>query len=221
VPALVVDRERERGLARNDRRAVYFRSAASSLAADLAARGARLIVRRDATPKSIVRLAREAGAATVCWSAAYDAEQLERDRTLQAELEEAGFRVSVVHDAPAIAPDETAAAKSDDDGEGYRALTSYVRIWRTLPRESPERYPAIDLAAYAEGGAHAGVVDRVLLSSEPFHFKAHHLAEVRALVPGAEVALIDGEMTSWYGSRAIQGMRYLTSLARDGAPTGL
>jgi hypothetical protein len=33
--------------------------------------------------------------------------------------------------------------------------------------------------------------------------------EVEALVPGAEVSLIDGEMTSWYGSRAIAGIDYL------------
>jgi len=29
-------------------------------------------------------------------------------------------------------------------------------------------------------------------------------------VPGAKVSLIDGEMTSWYGSRAIAGLDYLT-----------
>ncbi len=52
-----------------------------------------------------------------------------------------------------------------------------------------------------------------LLSSEPFHFKMHHIAEVQALVEGAEVTLIDGEMTSWYGSRAIQGLRYLQGQA--------
>ena len=80
--------------------------------------------------------------------------------------------------------------------------------WETLPRESAERYPEIDLAA------HAGQVRRVLLSSEPFHFKEQHLAEVRALVPGAEVSLIDGEMTSWYGSRAIRGLGYLAALAQ-------
>jgi ABC-type Fe3+-hydroxamate transport system substrate-binding protein len=83
--------------------------------------------------------------------------------------------------------------------------------WRTLPRESAERYPAIKPSAYA------GAVDRVLLSSEPFHFKAVHLPEVEALVPGAEVTLIDGEMTSWYGSRAIAGLRYLAEYA-GGAP---
>jgi hypothetical protein len=69
------------------------------------------------------------------------------------------------------------------------------------------RYPEVDLAEFAG-------VDRVLLSSEPFHFKEHHLAEVAELVPGAEVSLIDGEMTSWYGSRAIAGLDYLAEYTR-------
>jgi hypothetical protein len=69
------------------------------------------------------------------------------------------------------------------------------------------RYPEVDLAEFAE-------VDRVLLSSEPFHFKEYHVAEVEALVPGAEVSLIDGEMTSWYGSRAIAGLDYLAEYTR-------
>lgn len=65
------------------------------------------------------------------------------------------------------------------------------------------RYPEVRLSDFA------GEIDRVLLSSEPFHFKAEHVAQVAALVPGAEVSLIDGEMTSWYGSRAIAGLDYL------------
>jgi hypothetical protein len=61
----------------------------------------------------------------------------------------------------------------------------------------------------------AGVDDhRVLLSSEPFHFKEHHIPEVEALVPGAKVSRIDGEMTSWYGSRAIAGIDYLREYTR-------
>jgi Periplasmic binding protein len=74
-------------------------------------------------------------------------------------------------------------------------------------RRDPPRYPEVDLADFAE-------VDRVLLSSEPFHFKEHHVAEVAELVPGAEVSLIDGEMTSWYGSRAIAGLDYLAEYTR-------
>jgi ABC-type Fe3+-hydroxamate transport system substrate-binding protein len=69
------------------------------------------------------------------------------------------------------------------------------------------RYPEVDLADFAD-------VDRVLLSSEPFHFKAEHVAEVEGLVPGAKVSLIDGEMTSWYGSRAIAGLDYLAEYTR-------
>jgi predicted Fe-S protein YdhL (DUF1289 family) len=87
--------------------------------------------------------------------------------------------------------------------ETYIAQTLARFNWRTLPAEASERYPQVDLAEYA------GRVDRVLLSSEPFHFKPEHVAELAALVPGAEVSLIDGEMTSWYGSRAIRGLEYL------------
>lgn len=94
----------------------------------------------------------------------------------------------------------------------YIARTLELVGWRTLPRETEARYPEADLSAFA------GAVDRVLLSSEPFHFKQAHVAEVAALVPGAEVTLIDGEMTSWYGSRAIAGLRYLDQYARGAAP---
>ena len=89
----------------------------------------------------------------------------------------------------------------------YIARTLALVGWRTVPHAAEERYPAVDLSELA------GRVDRVLLSSEPFHFRERHLKEVAALVPGAEVSLIDGEMTSWYGSRAIAGMRYLADYA--------
>ena len=73
------------------------------------------------------------------------------------------------------------------------------------------RYPAIaDLAAAVTGA------DRVLLSSEPFMFRAAHAAEVQQRFPATRVQLIDGEMTSWYGVRAIEGLRYLRAF-RTGA----
>jgi ABC-type Fe3+-hydroxamate transport system substrate-binding protein len=85
--------------------------------------------------------------------------------------------------------------------ETYISQTLSLFGWETVPRQTEERYPQIDISACD--------VDRVLLSSEPFHFKAHHMREVEGLVPGATVSLIDGEMTSWYGSRAIRGLDYL------------
>ncbi len=85
----------------------------------------------------------------------------------------------------------------------YISRTLALFDWHTLPAASCARYPEVELAAFA------GKVDRVLLSSEPYHFGRRHVAEVAAAVDGADVALIDGEMTSWYGSRAIAGLRYL------------
>ena len=91
----------------------------------------------------------------------------------------------------------------------YISRTLALVGWETVPASAAERYPEVDPAAAA------GSVDRVLLSSEPYRFREKHLAEVEALVPGARVTLIDGEMTSWYGSRAIEGLRYLGAYASE------
>ncbi|MGB3542988.1 helical backbone metal receptor [Rubrivirga sp.] len=59
-----------------------------------------------------------------------------------------------------------------------------------------DRYPALEdeeIAALAP--------DVVLLSSEPYPFAETHIEEVQALVPDAEIRLVDGEPFSWYGSR--------------------
>ena len=69
------------------------------------------------------------------------------------------------------------------------------------------RYPAIDLAQAARRA------DLVLLSSEPYRFTEAHVAEVAALSNTDEVRLVDGEMLSWYGIRAIAGLDYLRRLA--------
>jgi len=65
------------------------------------------------------------------------------------------------------------------------------------------RYPVIpDISEAAQ------TVARVLLSSEPFMFRPPHVAELKSQL-GVPIDLIDGEMTSWYGSRAIPGLTYL------------
>jgi ABC-type Fe3+-hydroxamate transport system substrate-binding protein len=91
--------------------------------------------------------------------------------------------------------------------ETYISQTLALFNWRTLPLEASQRYPEVELEAL---GAQA---DHVLLSSEPFHFHEHHVEEVAALADGAAVSLIDGEMTSWYGSRAIAGLDYMLDYA--------
>ncbi|MCX2862224.1 helical backbone metal receptor [Paucibacter sp. PLA-PC-4] len=56
-------------------------------------------------------------------------------------------------------------------------------------------------------------IDRVLLSSEPYRFDASHLALAQTLCAQARVQLVDGELLSWYGPRAAQGLAYLRGLA--------
>ncbi|NMG30285.1 helical backbone metal receptor [Aromatoleum evansii] len=80
--------------------------------------------------------------------------------------------------------------------------------WDTLPADAGQRYPEIDWQVPWMAG-----VARVFLSSEPYRFRERHLAEVAALSRRA-VAMIDGEMASWYGSRAAAGLRYLAALRR-------
>jgi hypothetical protein len=45
-------------------------------------------------------------------------------------------------------------------------------------------------------------------------FRARHLDELRARFPGKPIELIDGEMTSWYGSRAIRGLAWLRAFRK-------
>ena len=72
---------------------------------------------------------------------------------------------------------------------------------------SLERYPEITAEQLA-----AAAPDRVFLSSEPYPFKAKHLAEFRALCPAVQVEVVDGEMFSWYGSRLLKTAGYLPTL---------
>ena len=94
----------------------------------------------------------------------------------------------------------------------YISRTLALAGLETLPQESTARYPHIGLEDSGVAGAEV-----VLLSSEPYMFRAKHVAELGALQALARktVRLIDGEMTSWYGSRAIEGLAYLREFRRS------
>ncbi len=79
------------------------------------------------------KLARESGAQTVVWSAGYDPVSAAADRNLQAALEERGLQAIVVHDAPAVPPEETALNRTGG-GAGYLALAPYFDAWDAAPR---------------------------------------------------------------------------------------
>lgn len=94
----------------------------------------------------------------------------------------------------------------------YISRTLALAGLRTLPAKATARYPSfsMDDGWVREAGL-------VLLSSEPYMFRRKHLAELAALpaLEGMTLRLIDGEMTSWYGSRAIAGLDYLRELSRS------
>ena len=73
----------------------------------------------------------------------------------------------------------------------------------TLPERATRRYPALadDDPAWLDA-------DRLLLSTEPYAFRERDRASL-ARATGKRVDLVDGEWTSWYGSRAIDGLRAL------------
>lgn len=106
----------------------------------------------------------------------------------------------------------------------YISRTLAVVNWQTWPDvnggiSGAARYPTVDWHA---DDLHQ--LDAVLLSSEPYRFGARDVAAVGQLLAArgarAQVLQVDGEALSWYGSRAIAGLDYLTGLARAmaGAP---
>jgi hypothetical protein len=80
--------------------------------------------------------------------------------------------------------------------------------WTVPQLGSGERYPRFEWAQALVDG-----LDAVLLSTEPYRFTEEH-ADALEKQLGIPVFLVDGEMMSWYGSRALEGLRYLRSLRK-------
>jgi hypothetical protein len=88
--------------------------------------------------------------------------------------------------------------------------------WHTLPavqggHAGASRYPTFDF----DHAPWLASVDRVLLSSEPYRFTQAHCDALKQdpRVASKQIELIDGEQVSWYGVRAIDGIRYLSHYA--------
>lgn len=80
----------------------------------------------------------------------------------------------------------------------------------SVPQLGAARYPRFEWSDELVAG-----IDGVLLSTEPYRFTEAH-AEALEKQIGKPVRLVDGEMMSWYGSRALAGVRYLRQLAQEG-----
>ena len=80
-----------------------------------------------------------------------------------------------------------------------------MRQWQAPGND--RRYPV-----FAWSDALVDGIDEILLSSEPYRFTEAHVDAIERQT-GKPARLVDGEMMSWYGSRAIAGLRYLHSLS--------
>jgi ABC-type Fe3+-hydroxamate transport system substrate-binding protein len=87
--------------------------------------------------------------------------------------------------------------------------------WRC--RAAPQRSARYPVFTWSEELLHT--IDGVLLSSEPYRFTEAHVDALEKQI-GKPVQLVDGEMMSWYGSRAIDGLRYLRLLTGPNSLAG-
>jgi ABC-type Fe3+-hydroxamate transport system substrate-binding protein len=78
----------------------------------------------------------------------------------------------------------------------------------TMPARASRRYPEIsdDDRAWRDA-------DRILVSSEPYAFRERDALELSVRY-GRPAHLVDGEWTSWYGPRAIEGLNALARFRR-------
>ncbi|HXR83498.1 MAG TPA: helical backbone metal receptor [Hanamia sp.] len=73
-----------------------------------------------------------------------------------------------------------------------------------------KRYPEITLDEIKERD-----VELILLSTEPYPFKAKHCEEMQKRFPKIKIELADGEMFSWYGSRLLKSVEYFQSFLKQ------
>lgn len=92
--------------------------------------------------------------------------------------------------------------------ETYISRTLALFGLDTLPIAATQRYPGLSLREPWLDDA-----DLILLSSEPYRFTKRHVEETSQLL-GKPARFIDAQMTSWYGSRAIRGLRYLAAFSK-------
>lgn len=97
----------------------------AALAADLAARGSQLILRRGPAEREIERLVAETGAASVVWNRRYEPWAVARDERLKATLKRRGVAARSFNAGLLREPWEVMNGK----GEPYRVFTPF---WRAL-----------------------------------------------------------------------------------------
>jgi ABC-type Fe3+-hydroxamate transport system substrate-binding protein len=75
-----------------------------------------------------------------------------------------------------------------------------------------DRYPIVDTETLSR-------CNLILLSSEPYPFREKHIDELKQLLPSSvDIALVDGQIFSWYGSRLLEAPAYFSQLQNSCLP---
>jgi len=95
---------------------------------------------------------------------------------------------------------------------GQGTFINEMMRWAGLTNviDNKTRYPALSIEELQ-----AAQPSVILLSSEPFPFKAKHIAYFKEICPAADVRLVDGEVFSWYGSRLLHAAPYFRNLRSE------
>jgi len=178
------------------------------LAADLADRGIRVVTTHPIEVADNIPLFKLLGGVFGAEAPA---------RTLAADFERAYRRVTTKPGRePGRGPDRRVLYLIWKDPWMTVSADTYVSSmlsligWRTIGDDKDRRYPEIEFTHSLLADA-----DLVLFSSEPFAFTEAHVAEFRSAFPAVaeKPRLVDGQLLSWYGPRAIAGLGYLQELA--------
>ena len=185
--------------------------AIAALAPDL------VILEKDENPKAVADALTARG---IPWMAL----EVKTARDCLAAWQELGERLGAQAQAAGRIASLKAQLPTRVKKKGPRALTL---IWRgpwmsagpdtyvaDLARQAgfmpigPDRYPEL-----ADADLVALDPEVVLLPTEPYRFNARHAAELRKLLPGVRVHLVDGQAMTWYLSRTEQGLEELRGLS--------
>ncbi|HEY1280323.1 MAG TPA: helical backbone metal receptor [Acidimicrobiales bacterium] len=134
--------------------------------------------------------------------------------------------------APVGAESAPWADTSEEEGGRERRRRAFVPIWRrpwmtmnadtygssvlaaigvdNVYADAAERYPTVEL-----DDAAARHPDIVLAPSEPYPFRARHVAELRTVA--ADVRLVDGRDLFWWGTRTAGALKRLAAAVATGS----
>jgi deoxyribodipyrimidine photo-lyase len=144
IPLFIIDDRLFRGRFASPARSSFLLASLRVLAAMLAERGSRLIIRRGEPLPILLDLARHSGAAAAYWNRDYSPFAIERDSTIKQSLREQGLDARSFKDLVCYEIDEILSK----EGKPYTVYTPYARRWHVqLVADGYAVLPAPELVA--------------------------------------------------------------------------